>query len=127
MNLDLLEVDKVHFNELREHVEVAKYQALIQNFIYQFTYDSITIEGKNALSPTDVKNLLHKKIIVTQLPEREQKEALNYQKAFEHVLKLVSSRKVLTEDILKDLHEMLVDGIFLGGQYRKVNIQIKES
>lgn len=127
MNLDLLEVDKVHFNELREHVEVAKYQALIQNFIYQFTYDSITIEGKNALSPTDVKNLLHKKIIVTQLPEREQKEALNYQKTFEHVLKLVSSRKFLTEDILKDLHEMLVEGIFLGGQYRKVNIQIKES
>ena len=42
-------------------------------------------------------------------------------------MKLVSSRKVLTEDILKDLHEMLVSGIFLGGQYRKVNIQIKHS
>lgn len=127
MKLDLLEVDKVHFNELREHADERSYKDLIQNFIYQFTYDSITIEGKNALTKLDVENLLNKKIIVTQLPEREQKEALNYQNAFEHVMKLVSSRKVLTEDILKDLHEMLVSGIFLGGQYRKVNIQIKHS
>jgi len=127
MDLDLLEVDKVHFNELREHVDPQKFMDIIKNFLFKFTYDSITIEGKNALSQEDVKNLLFKKIIVTQLPEREQKEALNYQKAFEHILKLVSSRKVLTEDILKDLHEMLVSGIFLGGQYRKVNIQIKDS
>jgi Fic family protein len=127
MDLDLLEVDKVHFNELREHVDPQKFMDVIKNFMFKFTYDSITIEGKNALSQEDVKNLLFKKIIVTQLPEREQKEALNYQKAFEHILKLVSSRKVLTEDILKDLHEMLVSGIFLGGQYRKVNIQIKDS
>ncbi len=127
MNLDLLEVDKVHFNELREHTDPQKFMDVIKNFMFKFTYDSITIEGKNALSQDDVKNLLFKKIIVTQLPEREQKEALNYQKAFEHILKLVSSRKVLTEDILKDLHEMLVSGIFLGGQYRKVNIQIIDS
>lgn len=127
MNLDLLEVDKVHFNELREHVDPQKFMDVINNFVFKFTYDSITIEGKNALSQDDVKNLLYKKIIVTQLPEREQKEALNYQKAFEHILKLVSSRKFLTEDILKDLHEMLVSKIFLGGQYRKVNIQIKDS
>ncbi|WP_025725161.1 Fic family protein [Acholeplasma granularum] len=127
MDKDLLEVDKLHFNELRDHVEVDKFERLMKEFIYQFTYDSITIEGKNALSQSDVKNLLCKKVIVTQLPEREQKEALNYQKAFEHTFKLVTSRKPLSEDILKDLHEILVEGIFLGGQYRKVNIQIKDS
>ena len=47
MKLDLLEVDKVHFNELREHVEVQKFSNLMQNFKYQFTYDSITNEFKN--------------------------------------------------------------------------------
>lgn len=30
-------------------------------------------------------------------------------------MKLVFFRKVLIEDILKDLYEMLVSGIFLGG------------
>ena len=61
MNLDLLEVDKVHFNELREHVDEQKFKDVMQKFIYQFTYDSITIEGKNALSKSDIENLLNKK------------------------------------------------------------------
>lgn len=127
MKPDLIEVDKIHFNELREHVDQDKIDTLMSNFIHQFTYDSITMEGKNVLKKSDVTNLLKKQIIVTQLPEREQKEALNHLKAFEHVLKLVTSRKAVTEDILKDLHEILMDGIIMGGQYRKVNIQIKES
>ncbi|CDR31215.1 Protein involved in cell division [Acholeplasma oculi] len=127
MNQDLLEVDKLHFNELREQVSVEKFQLLLKEFINKFTYESITIEGKNALSFEDVCHLLEKEIITTKLPEREQKEALNYFKTFHYVFKLVTSRRKINEEILKDLHEMLVDGIFVGGQYRKVNIQIKES
>ncbi|VEU82742.1 Fic family protein [Acholeplasma hippikon] len=127
MHQDILEVDKLHFNELREHVGEEKFFILLNEFVKKFTYESITIEGKNALSQEDVYNLLEKEVIVTQLPEREQKEALNYKKAFAHVFKLVISRRRLNEDILKDLHEILVEGIFVGGQYRKVNIQIKNS
>ncbi len=127
MNQDLLEVDKLHFNELRESVGEAKFKALLSDFVNQFAYESITIEGKNALSASDVENLLLKQVIVTQLPEREQKEALNYLKAFNHVFKLVTQRRKIDEEILKDLHEILVEGIFVGGQYRKVNIQISGS
>ncbi|HLT00317.1 MAG TPA: Fic family protein [Acholeplasma sp.] len=127
MNHDLLEVDKLHFNELRESVGETKFLQLLNEFVKRFTYESITIEGKNDLSFDECANLLEKEVIVIQLPEREQKEALNYKKAFAHVFKLVTSRKRLDEETLKDLHEILVDGIFVGGQYRKVNVQIQGS
>lgn len=127
MHDDILELDKLHFNQLREQVGEEKFKVLLDQFIKKFTYESITIEGKNALSEDDVMNLLEKEIIITQLPEREQKEALNYKKAFNHVFKLVMSRRRIDEEILKDLHEILVEGIFVGGQYRKVNVQIMNS
>ncbi len=127
MNQDLLEVDRIHFNELRESVGEERYKKIIDDFIVRFTYESITIEGKNALDYNDVKNLLNKQVIVTQLPEREQKEVLNYMHAFNFIYKMVTQRRKLDEEVLKDIHEILVDGIFVGGQYRKVNIQIKDS
>ncbi|MBN3490716.1 Fic family protein [Acholeplasma equirhinis] len=127
MNHDLLEVDRLHFNELRESVGEEKFNRLLNEFVKKFVYESITIDGKNALSFEDCSNLLEKKVIVTSLPEREQKEALNYLNAFSHVFKLCVSRRRLDEEILKDLHEMLVEGIFVGGHYRKVNIQLPGS
>jgi Fic family protein len=127
MKYDLLEVDRLHFNELREQVGEEKFKEVLKKFIKEFTYDSVIIDGKNTLTKDDIDNLLEKKIIISQLSEREQKEALNYQKACEHAFKYVVSRKKINEDVLKDLHEILVEGIFPGGQYRMVNIQIKNS
>lgn len=127
MNYDLLEVDKLHFNELREQVGQVKFKELLDDFIARFSFESITIDGKNHLTKDEVDNLLKKQVVTSGLSEREQKEALNNKKAFEHAFKLVMSRRKLDEEILKDLHEILVEGIFVGGQYRKVNVQIKNS
>ena len=39
--------------------------------------------------------------------------------------KVYVNNKELTEDFVKDLHEVLVDGLCEGGLYRNVNIQVK--
>jgi Fic family protein len=74
----------------------------------------------------DVKRLVELKRLLNY-GEREQKEVLNHVKAFEKVLELVSQKIKLTEEHVKDIHEILVDGIFQGGVYRNVNIQMMGS
>src|SRR5690606_29737856 len=107
MEKDLLEVDKFHFNELREEVGEEKVSELMRNFMTTFTYESITIEGKNGITKDKVAELLSTEQLIESLPEREQKEALNYAKAFRYVQKLVMQRKKMDEDVIKDLHEMI--------------------
>jgi Fic family protein len=127
MEKDLLEVEKFHFNELREEYGEEEFNNLMKEFLTTFTYESITIEGKNGISKDKVAEILATESISDSLPEREQKEALNYARAFKHVQKLVSLRRKMDEDIIKDLHEMIMDGIVQGGHYRQVNVQLKNS
>lgn len=127
MSYDLLEVDRLHFNKLRESVKEEKVNLLYEEFIKSFAYDSIYLEGNNSLTKKEVKHLIDTRLIVTGLPERDQKEILNYQKGFDFIFNLVKRRRKLDEEALKDLHEILLEGISIGGRYRQVNIQIKNS
>src|SRR5690606_4718704 len=127
MEKDLLEVDKFHFNELRDEVGEDKVQELMKNFVTTFTYESITIEGKNGITKDKVAELLSSEVLIDSLPEREQKEALNYAKAFQYVQRLVMQRKKMDEEVIKDLHEMIMEGIVQGGRYRQVNVRLKDS
>ena len=44
MSYDLLEVDRLHFNKLRELVKEEKVNLLYEEFIKSFAYDSIYLE-----------------------------------------------------------------------------------
>lgn len=127
MNYDLLEVDRRHFNRLRDSASELRVQQLFNNFIKKFSFESLKFEENNTLSKEEVDHLINTKIIVSELIERDQKEILNYTKAFDFVYKLVKLRKPLNEETLKDIHEILLEGILLGGRYRQVNITIKNS
>lgn len=123
----MLEIDKLHLIELRSSLNQEKYEEIRKEFIARYTYESVTIDGKNTMTFDDVKHLLDKQIIISSHSEREQKEILNHAKAYEYIEKLVYQRKKLDEEVLKDIHEILVDGIFAGGRYRHVNVQIQGS
>lgn len=127
MNYDLLEVDKLHFNRLRDSVNEKRVEDLFDYFIKRFSFESIMLEGTNVLTESEVAHLIKTKIIVSELIERDQKEVLNYVKAFQFIFEMVKLRKKLNEEILKDIHEILTEGILIGGRYRQVNITIKNS
>ena len=50
---------------------------------------------------------------------------LNHVRAYDLIAKWAKEGTNLTEELVKDLHEVLVKDIFQGGVYRNVNIQIK--
>ena len=126
MTIEILEVEKVHLqNILRERTDEAL-NIPMQAFKVNYTYDAISLEGHNRMPYEDVKRLIELKRLLNY-SELEQKEVLNHVKAFDKVLELVSQKIKLTEEHVKDIHEILVDGIFQGGIYRNVNIQMMGS
>ena len=55
---------------------------------------------------------------------REIYEVLNCKKAFEHIEKCIDNKIPLSEEVIKDIHELLVDNIFSGGIYRTSTVYI---
>ncbi|NLK12243.1 MAG: Fic family protein [Candidatus Phytoplasma sp.] len=127
MEKDLLEVERLHYNELRANSDSKKCLDIEFQFLVDFVYDSINLEKTSQMSREEVENLIKKEIIVSKYSEREQKEIINLAKAYQWIEKLVIQRRKLTEEILKDLHDMLLKGISPGGSYRGVNIQLENS
>ncbi len=123
MEKDLLEVERMHLSNIRKECDEAQVRDVEEKFAIVYTYDAVGMEGKNRVPFEDVKRLLNTKALL-EYSEREKKEILNHVKAFDHVCREAKRNVVFDEEKLKDIHEILVDGIFQGGIYRNVNIQI---
>jgi Fic family protein len=100
MEKDLLEVERQHLSNVMKELDQNTLDDVYKKFELIYTYDAVG------------------------MVEKEQKEILNHLKAFEFVKKEVEEHKPFTEEKLKDIHEILVEGIFQGGVYRNVNINI---
>lgn len=123
MEKDILEVERLHLSNILEEVEPAKLKKFEESFLLTYTFDAVGLEGKNEVPLEEVKRLLKNKALL-DYSEREKKEVLNHAKAYQFVLEKASSGVPFDEEILKDIHELLVEGIFQGGIYRNVNVQI---
>jgi Fic family protein len=123
MEKDILEVQRHHLHNVLEEREDQALNDIMKQFMAVYTYDAISMEGQNRIPFEDVKRLIDTKALL-DYSEREQKEVLNQLKAFDYLNHLLAHEIPLTEELTKDIHEILVDGIFPGGVYRQVNIQI---
>ncbi|PKK93294.1 MAG: hypothetical protein CVV61_05400 [Tenericutes bacterium HGW-Tenericutes-6] len=123
MEKDLLEVERQHLSNVMKELDQNTLDDVYKKFELIYTYDAVGMVEKNRISYEDVKRLSQCKALL-EYSEREQKEILNHLKAFEFVKKEVEEHKPFTEEKLKDIHEILVEGIFQGGVYRNVNINI---
>jgi len=123
MEKDLLEVERQHLSNVVKECELKAIEEYEKKFALDYTYDAVGMEGKNRIPYEEVARLSYTKALLGY-SEREQKEILNHLKAFDFVKKEAKENKSFTEEILKDIHEILVEGIFQGGVYRNVNINI---
>ena len=123
MEKDLLEVERQHLSNVVKECELEKIDEYEKKFALIYTYDAVGMEGQNRIPYEDVKRLSHAKALLGY-SEREQKEILNHLKAFEFVKQQAKTNQPFNEEIMKDIHEILVEGIFQGGVYRNVNINI---
>lgn len=124
MNNELLAVQRNNYLNLLKDVSEDKILEVQREFILKYTCDAVGMEGINHIPLEEVKRLLKNKTIA-DYSERDQKEVLNHVRAYDLIAKWAKEGTNLTEELVKDLHEVLVKDIFQGGVYRNVNIQIK--
>jgi len=122
MEKDLLEVQVKHLSNVLKECDPKLVEDFENQFALAYTCDAVGMCDKK-LSLEDVERISKAKVL-PDFSEREQKEILNHLKAFEYVKKEVHEHRPFSEEFIKDIHEMLVAGIFPGGVYRNVNISI---
>lgn len=92
-------------------------------FEVDYAHNSTAIEG-NTLTLIETKVLLEDEISVGNKSLREIYEVVNHNKAFAYVKKCISENKQLDENIVKDIHSILMVNILVGGVYRNVEVRI---
>ena len=92
-------------------------------FEVDYAHNSTAIEG-NTLTLIETKVLLEDEISVGNKSLREIYEVVNHNKAFAYVKKCISENKQLDENIVKDIHSILMENILVGGVYRNVEVRI---
>ena len=92
-------------------------------FEIEYTHNSTAIEG-NTLTLIETKLILEDQISVGGKTIREIYEQINHQKAFRYVKECVANRLLLDEEIVKEIHAMLMRNILKGGAYRNGDIYL---
>lgn len=92
-------------------------------FEIEYTHNSTAIEG-NTLTLIETKLILEDQISVGGKTIREIYEQINHQKAFRYVKECIANRLLLDEEIVKEIHAMLMRNILKGGAYRNGDIYL---
>lgn len=123
MDYAMLCKKREQLKELYEQIPKEALQSFEKSFEIEYTHNSTAIEG-NTLSLVQTKAVLEDGLSVGGKTLREIYEVVNHKKAFEYVKKCVSEGKVLDENIIKDIHALLMENILTGGIYRNVEVRI---
>lgn len=93
------------------------------SFAVDYAHNSTAIEG-NTLTLMETKLLLEDKISVGGKNLREIYEVVNHQKAFEFIKQKIESGQELSANLIKQIHAILTENIFVGGIYRDIPVRI---
>lgn len=105
-------------------VPVEELDAYNENFAHVFTKNSSSFEGERVTLAQVIQVVKGSKFSGDQILDRT---IYNNYVTFLEVMEDAKSKKPLTEDYVKDVHEKLMAGIQNGGLYRNVDIKIKGS
>lgn len=114
-----------HFQEMQEHAsQKFNINKISPEFVRDFVYNSLSFE-KDFISAEDVEAVLQEQ--TKNLEEDKSCLIKNHINAFWFIVDMVKNNTIFDENKLKDLHEVLMDGLNVGGLYRNVDISIKGS
>lgn len=92
-------------------------------FEIEYTHNSTAIEG-NTLTLMETKVLLEDGISIGGKSLREIYEVVNHKKAYRYVKECIRQGLALDENIVKDIHALLMENILVGGIYRREEVVI---
>ncbi len=100
---------------------------LLEDIRLRHTYHSDAIEG-NTLTLQETKLVLEEGITIGGKPLKDHVEAKNDAEAFDLMVKLVHAKKLISQDIIQEIHEIVTKGILeVSGKYRTENVRITGS
>lgn len=99
------------------------YQSIVDDFDLKFTHESTKIEG-NTLSIAEVKTLLVDRVSIGGKDLRELYEVTNNEKAYRLIKSRLKEGAALDEELIKDIHQVVMENILEGGLYRSYNVRI---
>ena len=123
MNHSKLLIKRDEYHKLKEQISQASLQSFEKSFDIEYTHNSTAIEG-NTLTLIETKVVLEDHISIGGKTLREIYEVVNHNKAFQYIKKCIKENKPLVEDIVKDIHALLMKDILTGGIYRNVEVRI---
>lgn len=123
MNYERLLAKREKLLEIQNCNSVNIFENFNKAFEIEYAHNSTAIEG-NTLTLIETKVLLEDKISVGKKSLREIYEVVNHNKAFSYVKNCIAEDKPLDENIVKDIHSILMENILVGGIYRNVEVRI---
>lgn len=121
-------MDFSYIKDLKEQLENKNIpknvlQNFRQAFDIEYTHHSTAMEG-NTLTLIETKAVLEDGMSVGGKKLREIYEVVNHNKAFEFVREKVAAGTVLSEELVKDIHGIIMENIAIGGIYRSCDVAI---
>lgn len=115
--------------ELKQALEAAKAKGSLieisEEFLLNLVHSALSFDD-NGLQIEDVKNVLEGKYI--GVSSEKVRKITNQKNAFLKIVEMAKEGVELTEDGIKDLHQILMEGFPIpGGLYRNVDISVKGS
>lgn len=124
MEKELLEMHKLHLGNLLNERQTTLTELLLDDFLVSYTYDAISLETNGKMSFDEMKRIIKIGFTTFKSTTKEKCEVINHVAAFKKMIDHSKQTKDITEEELKDLHDLLLNDILIGGVYRNVNIQI---
>lgn len=123
-------MDRIRLDDKRRQVAALLGEAptevvarFARSFDVEYAHNSTAIEG-NTLSLIQTKVILEDGLSVGGKALREIYEVANHDRAFSYVKRAVAEGRLLDEEMLKDIHALLMENIMVGGVYRNVEVRI---
>lgn len=123
MNFERISEKKIKYDNNKSKISSVTLSSYEKDFELRFTHNSTAIEG-NTLTLMETKLVLEDGVSVGGKELREIYEVINHKKAYAYVKKCIKNNKLLTENIVKDLHAILTENIITGGIYRNQEVRI---
>lgn len=122
-SIQILEKKKDFYHKYKKHITKDVLEKYELDFAIRYTHESTKIEG-NTLSLIQNKMIIEDKMSVGGKALREIYEVENHNKAFQYVKNNIREEIKLDANVIKDIHEILMDNIITGGIYRYENVII---
>jgi Fic family protein len=114
---------KIKYDQIKHSIPEYSVKSYSQSFDVEYTHHSTAIEG-NTLTLLETKVVLEEGLSIGGKHLRELYEVVNHNRAFQYVKKCISEQRPLDEEIIKDIHAILMENIVIGGVYRNIDVYI---